>query len=169
MSNGNCVIRDFIYFKHEDIEFIGLTYETNSKIQLVRMDDQKIVFNDCIGEGSQKIQYLKAEQEKTFFNENKHKRDKGVLITASKLGQIQVVDIIDPTSDQVKLDVVQKYEQKSGIMTMEISPHYNRASYYEEKDEIEEEFLATGSELGKIYLFKVCDLKSMVQNKQDQN
>ena len=81
------------------------------------------------------------------------------------LGQIQVVDIINPESDNVELEVVQQYEQKSGILTMEISPYYDRCDDHDNKNEVEEEFLATGSELGKIYLFKASNLKNMVQKK----
>jgi len=48
---------------------------------------------------------------------------------------------------------------------MEISPYYDRCDDHDNKNEVEEEFLATGSELGKIYLFKASNLKNMVQKK----
>jgi len=92
------------------------------------------------------------------------KLDSGVLVCASMRGRIQVLEINNVNSAKISLEVKSEFESDSGIMNMELSPYYNRSDVMGEYDEVEEELLACGTEIGKLIIFDTHNIKESLGN-----
>lgn len=52
------------------------------------------------------LKYLKADHEKFEADCSEESDDKGFLIIGSMLGRLKVLDIINPSSDEVELKII---------------------------------------------------------------
>lgn len=71
------------------------------------------------------------------------------------------MEILNAASSRIFLEVRSEFESDSGILSIELSPYYNRSDKIDKYDEVEEELLAIGTEIGKIILFNTQNLKNL--------